>query len=132
MIVVLDASAALEIALNRNDGNKFRECLVHSDVILAPDIYPSEITNTFWKYHVFSSLSQEECEKGINYCIELVDDFVDTKNLCCEVLSESIKKKHPAYDFYYLVLARRSNASILSKDKKMNEYANKMEINILK
>ena len=118
MIIVLDASAAMEIALNKEYGQRFKDLLKGSDIAIAPDTFPSEITNAFWKYAMHNELSIEQCEKGIDYCLDLVDDFIDTKSLCREVFSESMKNKHPSYDLFYLVLARRNNANILSRDKK--------------
>lgn len=64
MIIVLDASAAIEIALNREHSNTFREILRNSDLVIAPDIFPSEITNVFWKYASFSEMSIDQCERG--------------------------------------------------------------------
>jgi len=128
MIVVLDASAAVEIALGRKNSGEFRELLRQSDLVLAPDTYPSEITNVFWKYASFSDLNVEKCEKGIDYCLDLIDDYIATKNLCREVFSESIKTEHSAYDLFYLIIARRHNASIITSDKKMKKTATELRI----
>jgi len=130
VIIVLDASAAIEIALNKDDSDRFRELLIQSELVLAPDTFPSEITNAFWKYGSYSDLPIEKCEKGIDYCLDLVDDYINTKNLCREVFSESIKTEHPAYDLFYLVLARRHNACILTKDKKMIKTASELKIKL--
>lgn len=130
MIIVLDASAAIEIALNKDESNLFRELLIQSELVLAPDTFPSEITNTFWKYGLYSGLPIEKCEKGIDYCLDLVDDYINTKDLCREVFAESIKTEHPAYDLFYLVLARRHNACILTKDKKMIKTASEIKIRL--
>jgi Predicted nucleic acid-binding protein, contains PIN domain len=131
MIIVLDASAAMEVALNKEYGKQFKELLKKSEIVIAPDTFPSEITNSFWKYSFYSELSPDKCEKGIEYCLDLVDDYINTRTLCREVFSESIKRGHPAYDLFYLVLARRNNASILTRDKKMKKIANEMKINVI-
>lgn len=131
MIVVLDASAALEIALNRDDAKNFRAVLADSDVVLAPSTFPPEITNAIWKYRVFSDLDQGMCEAAIDYCLDLVDDYIDTKEFCREVFAESVRSRHPAYDLFYLVLARRNGAAILSKDKKMAGLAKELKIEVL-
>ncbi len=131
MIVVLDASAAIEIALNKKYSVRFKEVLIQADLVLAPDTFPSEVTNVFWKYGFYSDLPLEKCESGINYCLDLIDDYISTENLCSEVFSESFKNKHPAYDIFYLVIARRKNASILTKDKKMIKIAKNLNINIV-
>ena len=49
MTVVVDASAAVEIALASEISQRFREVLNDADVVLAPDTFPWEITNVFWK-----------------------------------------------------------------------------------
>lgn len=131
MIVVLDASAAIEIALNKQNGDNFRNILKSSDLVIAPDTFPSEITNVFWKYANFSNLAADKCSNGIDYCIDLIDDFIETRGMCREVLSESIIQRHPVYDLFYLVVARRHNAAILSSDKKMLKLAAELKINVI-
>ncbi len=130
MIVVLDASAAIEIALNKSSAKLFQDTVLESDLVIAPDTYPSEITNVFWKYASFSEIEQAKCEKGIDYCLDLVDDFIDTKNICREVFLESINTKHSSYDVFYLIVARRHNALLLTKDKKMISIAKQLKIKV--
>jgi predicted nucleic acid-binding protein len=131
MIIVIDASAAIEIALNKESGKCFQEILLESDLVIAPDTFPSEITNVFWKYAFHSNMEREKCEKGIDYCLDLVDDYIDTKSICREVFSESINNEHSSYDIFYLVVARRHNAAIITKDKKMIVTAEKLKMKVL-
>ena len=131
MIIVLDASAAIEIALNKESGNSFRELLLNSDLVIAPDTFPSEITNVFWKYAYHSNMEKDKCEKGIDYCLDLVDDYIDTKSICREVFLESINNEHSSYDIFYLVVARRHNASLITKDKKMISIAKNLKISVI-
>ena len=128
MIAVLDASAAIEIAINKPSSALLRETLIKADLVLAPDIFPSEITNAFWKYGTFSDLPADKCEKGIAYCLDLIDDYIDTRGLCFEALAESLRTKHSAYDLFYLVAARRNNAVLATRDKKLAKIAKEMNI----
>jgi predicted nucleic acid-binding protein len=128
MIAVLDASAAIEIAINKTGNALLREALLKADLVLAPDIFPSEITNAFWKYGAFSNLPAGECETGIAYCLDLIDDYINTRELCFEALAESLRIKHPAYDLFYLVAARRNNAILITRDKKLAKIAKEMNI----
>jgi len=131
MIIVLDASAAIEIALNKDSGKAFQDILLESDLVIAPDTFPSEITNVFWKYAFHSNMEKDKCEKGIDYCLDLVDDYIDTKSICREVFFESINNEHSSYDIFYLIVARRHNAAIITKDKKMITTAEKLKIKVL-
>jgi len=128
MIIVIDANAALEIGLNRTFGDEYKKNLMESDLVIVPDIYPSEITNALWKYVYIAKQDIVECEKVLDLCMNLIDDFVSTRDLSREALYEATKFKHPAYDIYYLILARRNGASILSRDKKLLKIAKEMGI----
>lgn len=130
MIVVLDARAAVEVALDKPDADRFKRFLSTADLVLAPDIYASEITNVFWKYHSFCNLPIEICLVGIDFCINLVDDFVNTKQLCSVVFSEAVNMKHSAYDIFYLVSARENNALLLTKDQKLVSIANALHVKV--
>jgi len=130
MITVVDASAAIEIALNKENAGEFQKIIIESDLVIAPDTFSSEITNVFWKYGKFSNYDLDKCDKGISFCIDLVDDFIETKSICREVFSEAMKNNHSAYDLFYLIVARRNNAGIITKDKKMIEVAKILKIKV--
>jgi len=130
LIAVLDACAALEIALNREDGRRLRIGLLGAERILAPDTFASEITSAFWKYSVHEELSGEECRKGVAFCLDIVDDWMETRSLCPEVLVESVNANHSVYDMFYLVLARRNHAVLLTRDRKMKTIAEEMNIKV--
>jgi len=128
MILVIDASAAVEIALDREKSCGFSDMVCQADLVLAPDIFSSEITNVFWKYTKLTGMPKELSEKGIAFCIDLVDDFIETKTLCREVFAEAIRTGHPAYNLFYLIVARRQGALVLTRDKKMRQLAKTMNI----
>lgn len=50
---------------------------------------------------------------------------------CREVFLESLNTGHSSYDLFYLILARRHSATILTRDKKMNELALQLKIPVL-
>jgi predicted nucleic acid-binding protein len=130
LTVVLDASGAVEIALKNQKSEDFRTILQRADIILAPDTFVSEVTNVFWKYRKFTNFSDEICLKGIEFCINLIDDFVASKDLWRESYSEAIKNQTSVYAIFYLVAARRNSALIVSRDKKLNLIAEKEGLKI--
>jgi len=130
MTVVLDASGAVEIALKNLRSEDFKEILQKADVILAPDTFISEVTNVFWKYRKFSNFSDEICLSGIEFCINLIDDFISSKELWRESYSEGIKNLSSTYDMFYLITARRNSGFLISMDKKLNVIAEKEGLKI--
>ena len=63
-----------------------------------------------------------------SFLIQLVDEFYPTYDLYLEALSVSFQTSRPAYDSMYLVLARRNNATLLTRDKKFYQMATKLSI----
>ena len=131
MITVVDASAAVEIALFKDKAHVFKAALAESEIVIAPDLYISEVTNAFWKYRTVTGISDSQCLEAIQLCLEMVDDFVSTKELWREVFAQSVSSKHSVYDVFYLVVARRNSAQLVSCDKKLKQLATKMQIPIL-
>ena len=130
MTVVVDAGAAIEIALDKEFASQFQEIIKEADLVLAPDTFPAEVTNVFWKYAAFSGFPINKCQSGISFCLDLVDDYVSVRYLCHEVFSESFRSKHSAYDIFYLIVARRSDASILTRDRGMSGTAMQLGVKV--
>jgi len=55
MIVVLDASAAVEVVLQRDSSAKFAQVLGSADLVLSPTFLIAETSNVFWKYQIYNS-----------------------------------------------------------------------------
>lgn len=72
----------------------------------------------------------DEVYRQISYLAEKEHRSLTQQTICREVFAESIKNRHPSYDLFYLIVARRHNAAILSIDKKMKSIAREMKIKI--
>ncbi len=57
MRLILDASAAIEVVLDRSKARRFAHVLEEADEVLAPELLVAEVVNTVWKYHQFENLS---------------------------------------------------------------------------
>ena len=130
MIVVLDASAAVKIVHQEPATKKFSEYIINADWVIAPDIYISEVTNVFWKYHQFEALPLDICENLLNKSVRLIDDVIESGELYQEAFSFSCRTNHPVYDSMYLICARRHNAIFLSADKRLIKLAQKNAIKV--
>ena len=77
------------------------------------------------------SMGEEKAQVLLDRVEALVDCFHDDASLAKEALSESIRYRHPAYDMFYLVLARRTGATLFTLDKKMWALARDMHVNCI-
>ena len=130
MIIVLDASGAIEIALKNQNSDKLLEIVKKADVVIAPDNFISEVTNAFWKYRKFRQFNDDICVKGIEFCINLIDDFLPSKDLWREAYYEGVKNKSSTYDMFYLIAARRNFGKLITMDKELFLIAKKEGLTI--
>jgi predicted nucleic acid-binding protein len=131
MIVVLDASAGIEIALGREKAKSFSANLLNATKVITSDLYKAETANVIWKYVNAKLLEKEKSIRVYQYCKEIIDEYIDISENIEESINESIRLKHPTYDLLYLTLARRNGALLLSIDKRLNELAKKNGIEII-
>ena len=60
----------------------------------------------------------------------MIDNFIEGKELWKEALGDGIKHKHSIYDMYYLVLARRHNAVLITCDGALARLCRKLKIEL--
>lgn len=125
MIAVLDVSGAAQIILQKEKFKKYKEIIDNAKMVIAPDLYVSELSNTFWKYYKAKIFTAEECNLYIEDGINLIDEFIDAKQLWRECFGESIKNDHSVYDIYYVVITRRNNGVLITNDSDLARICKK-------
>jgi predicted nucleic acid-binding protein len=83
-----------------------------------------------WKYHKAKVISHEDCIQYVQDGIDLVDDFIDTRELWKESLAEGIKNNHSINDMYYSILARRNDAVLITNDGSLADIGKKLNIEV--
>jgi predicted nucleic acid-binding protein len=121
--IVLDASAALEVALNRKRAADLSAHLDEADEVLAPDLFVPEVVNAIWKLHHFGHLSLSACDGALEVLLDFVDTLVSCKELYREAFLLSRTTRRPAYDMFYLALAAREDAALLTLDNALRKQA---------
>ncbi len=121
MNIVLDVSAAFGMLLRKSAGAEISDIVRQADVVLAPDLYVSEMTNVAWKYQKAGVLSVDEVGRLLTLGIDFVDEFVPGSDLAQEALFEASRLGHPAYDLFYIVVARRNLATLVTLDHRLAE-----------
>jgi predicted nucleic acid-binding protein len=58
----------------------------------------------------------------------MVDDFIDAQELWKEALGEGIKNNHSIHDMYYLILARRNDATLITNDNRLIDFCKKFKV----
>jgi predicted nucleic acid-binding protein len=129
--LVLDASAAIEVVLGRDKASEFERLLEEADRVLAPDLFASEVVNTIWKYYQFENLNLNACDQALEFAFGLLDVLVPCKELYREAFLLARSTRQPAYNMFYLALARREDAGFLTKDRALRKEAERQGIRVL-
>ena len=117
---VLDASAAVRLVLREPGSEGLQERLRGASLVLVPSLYFSEVANALWKYaSLAADLTPETCAERLTEAEFLVDEVVDDRELIVEAFHQAVTHGHPVYDLLYAVLARRTAARVLTRDRRL-------------
>jgi predicted nucleic acid-binding protein len=105
------------------------EGLLHNaELVLAPELIITEVVNTFWKYLRAGALTRPLSERGIRTTLDLVDEFAPMEPLAVEAFNLATLTERAAYDMFYLVLARRNGAVLVTADETLRRNARHLGI----
>ncbi|MFZ4855589.1 MAG: type II toxin-antitoxin system VapC family toxin [Desulfuromonadaceae bacterium] len=131
MNVVIDASAAVGVVLALPGTEIFTPLLEEAALVTAPDLYVAEISNALWKYRKADLLTMERCELLLEQALSLPDRLEESTALYQESFALACRHLHPVYDALYLILARRTNATLLTLDRRLAALAGLLEIKVI-
>jgi len=130
MITVIDVSGAMEILLHKEKANKFLKVLQNTVLVISPDLYVSELSNTLLKYHKVETLSKDECSLYMRQGLEMVNNFINAKEIWEEAFSEAINNNHSVYDMFYMVAARRHAGTLVTNDSTLAAICKKNHVQV--
>ena len=130
MNLVLDVSAALALITDR-PLKRMREVLRNADAVYAPTLYDYELTNVTWKYVKANIWSAGDAAAVLDDAMELVDERADGAALTTAALSLAGEHSHPAYDFFYILVALQRDATLLTCDRRMRTLAEAMRVSVI-
>ena len=128
MRLVLDTSAAVCVVRRAPGWEDFDKVIQAAEWVESPDLFIAEAANVFWKFHGFGKLSVENVEAALEQAVSIPDEFTPCAGLYREALALAITGQRPAYDMFFLALARRNNAVLLSADRGLLDFAKKHDV----
>lgn len=128
-MIVLDCSAAVEIARGTERGRAFRALMLEGEPVMTSGLFRVEVRNAFWKYVHAGLLASHDAEQYVDGALALVDVFVPLCENADEAFAEAVRQDHSVYDMFYLTLVRRSNGTLLSADRRLIALCEDMRLN---
>lgn len=109
----------------------FRTALEAADLVIAPDLIVAEVCSAFRKYVRARVLSRVEAEQSIEGAVALVDKMEPLRELLAGVLTLAARSDSSVYDLFYLALAQRTGATLLTADGALGQLAVGMGVEVI-
>lgn len=117
MSYVLDASVAIKLAIDEPGSEKTRFLRDHD--LFAPDLMFAEITNILWKKVRRGDLTTILLETARTLLLHAPIKSTPCQELAADALELACRLDHPAYDMFYVALARRLALPLITADLKL-------------
>ncbi|HON89333.1 MAG TPA: type II toxin-antitoxin system VapC family toxin, partial [Spirochaetales bacterium] len=118
----------IEIGLGRDDLQKYEDLLEQASRVITSDLYKAEVANVLWKYVRAKLLTKDVALQRLQYCLNLIDEYIDITENNQESFIESIRIDYSVYDVLYLTIARRNGAILITQDKMLKDIAKELGI----
>jgi predicted nucleic acid-binding protein len=126
MIAVIDANIALALLLELAYSAKARDAVTKADVMIAPDLIIHETANALWRISTAEIAFGEQAAEIIRTIPALFEEIIQGGDLASDALQLAILGKHPAYDCFYIALAKARGAALITADRKLAAAASRI------
>jgi predicted nucleic acid-binding protein len=119
---VVDASVAVKWILPESGSSAAAALRELNDDLSAPSLIAVEVGNELWKAVRRGSVTRSEA------ALISLQSLIPIEELRVRALTLAIELRHPIYDCFYLALAQRENALLVTADEAMFTAARKAKI----
>ena len=115
---VIDASVAAKWLAPEPDS-ALAEALLDDDLIV-PDLLYAEVGNILWKKQMRGEMEATTARVGARWLLQVPMRVHDSASLLADTLALALQLQHPAYDCFYLVLARQADVQLITADRRFH------------
>ncbi len=118
MTLVIDASIAVKCLIDEPDHLAARNLLDRDEELQAPDFVLIEAGSVLWKKVLRREITPQQASDGMDSLPHLFETMLPSSLLVARALRIAVAVAHPIYDCLYLACAERSNADLVTADKR--------------
>ena len=115
---MLDASAAVKLVVEEPDSTLVRG-MVGAALVVAPEFVLAEVANALWRKVRLGAIGAAEARAAQASLTGLFARLIPLEALQDGALDLSLRRDHPAYDCFYVALAMREAAPLLTADRRL-------------
>ena len=125
--LIVDANVAVAWYLPESRSSAALALLADGTQVIAPELILAEIGNATWKRCRRGEVSTEDAVHIVEQAAAVFAKLVPLHELASAAMRLSARLDHPIYDCFYLALAERERAPIVSADAKLLAAAKKLK-----
>ena len=118
-MLVVDASVATKWFVDQIDSGIAERVQVSSELLVAPQLLVTEVTDALRKHVRVKDISLEQAAEALASLPEWFSEIVAMEGLAADALALARRIEHSAYDCFYLELAVRRSARLVTADKRL-------------
>jgi predicted nucleic acid-binding protein len=130
MIIVVDASVAAKWVLPETDSTRAAALRTADDELIAPSLVIAEIGNAIWKAVLRGNVAGGDATEILRICVAHFERIVPLEELAARASELAIDLRRPIYDCFYLALAQRETAILVTADEDMIAAGRKAKIKV--
>ncbi len=123
---VIDASVAAKWLAPEPDS-PLAEALLDNELIV-PDLLFAEVGNILWKKQQRGEMDATATQIGARWLLQVPLQVHDSAGLLVDALALAQQLQHPAYDCFYLALAQRIGAPLVTADRRLHARCHAAEL----
>ena len=127
MSVVVDASVAAKWVIAEIGSDRANELRTETGLI-APSLIAAEIGSALWKAVRRGDVARADAMLAIRAVLQPFDTIVANEELHERALEIAIELRHPIYDCFYLALAERERAPLVTADSRLLAGAKRAKV----
>lgn len=126
--LIVDASVAVRWYLPESGSDPAERILAGAASLLAPELVLAEIGNAVWKRVRKSEVSIETALAIVDRAKTAFTKLTSMSELAAPAMGLSARYDHPIYDCFYLALAERESAPLVTADKRLAALAGRVGV----
>jgi predicted nucleic acid-binding protein len=130
MTTVVDASVAVKWILPEPGSSAAAALRDEDPNLIAPSFVTAEIGSALWKAIQRGILDRSDGIAAIEAALIWFQAVIPLEDLRARALALAIDLRHPIYDCFYIALAERENARLVTADEAMIAAARKAKIKV--
>ncbi len=123
---VIDASVAAKWLAPEPESPQADRLL--DDELLVPSLLFADVANVLWKKQAKGEMDIATVAIASQWLLQLPLQVHDCASLMKDALDLAVRLRHPAYDCFYLALARQTDCPLVTADRRMLERCRRPDV----